>query len=144
MKNFFINIYRFVNIICLKKWLGQFISSLNSQPICCHRLNACMHSRAYTCKSSDSGLCPTVHLFQAFSDYVVAPHGSLHRMPVLMNSRKQHSRGGFFVTLLRGLEMNRLKSHNGSERMFLEKMGIHGQDRTWTNLKFFSKLVLLL
>lgn len=61
---------------------------------------ACVHSRAYTCKSPDSG-SGTMHLFQAFSNYV-APHGSLHRMPVLMNSRKRHSRGGFFVTLLRG------------------------------------------
>lgn len=61
---------------------------------------ACVHSRAYTCKLLDSGSC-TMHLFQAFSNYVVAPHRSLHRMAVLMNSRKWHS-CGFFVTLLRG------------------------------------------
>jgi len=61
------------------------------------RALTCVH----TCKSLASS-SRTMRLFQAFSNYATALHTSLHRASTLMNSRKRHSRDGFFVTSLKG------------------------------------------
>lgn len=61
---------------------------------------ACVHSRAYTCVNR-SAHAPCVYFKRSVTMQLHLVR-VLHRASILMNSRKRHSRSGFFVTSLKG------------------------------------------